>query len=186
MAIIVIKCWLDACTTRRRLFFMLLGSVSVESLEEAFVLTREGHEQMRRELEEIVSVKKPEVVNRIREARHLGDPAESFEYEDAKRIQAMLDARILELRAILAHASIVERESNGGSVGIGSKVIVKNLEDDIEEEFTIVGTAESSPSEGRISHKCSVGSELMGRKTGDKVLVETPGGIARLKILSVE
>jgi transcription elongation factor GreA len=165
---------------------LLLGSISVESLEEAFVLTREGYEQIRRELEEMVSVKKPEVVNRIREARHLGDPAESFEYEDAKRIHSMLDARIAELKAILAHANVVEPEANGGSVGIGSKVIVKDLEDDVEEEFTIVGSAESSPSEGRISHECSVGSELMGKKSGDKVLVETPGGIVRLKVLSVQ
>jgi transcription elongation factor GreA len=157
----------------------------VESLDTVFVLTRDGYEQFRAELEEIITVKKPAVVNRIREARQLGDLRENFDYEDAKRSHAMIESRAVELKAILSHASVVDPVSNGGSVGIGSKVVVKDLEDDSEEEFTIVGSAESSPSEGKISHECSVGCELMGKKTGDKITVETPGGLTRFMIVSV-
>jgi transcription elongation factor GreA len=157
----------------------------VEILEEAFVLTREGHDQMRRELDEMISVKKPEVVNRIREARHLGDPAESFDYEDAKRVQAMLEVRVKELKAILAHATVIERAAPNGCVDIGSRVVVKSLDDGLQEEYTIVGPAESSPSDGRISHESCVGRELMGKRAGDQVRVEVPSGVIRYEVISV-
>jgi transcription elongation factor GreA len=157
----------------------------VDTLEEGFVLTREGYEEMQRELTQIITVKRPEVVDRIREARQLGDPAESFDYEDAKRLQAMVEARILELKAILAHASIVESPARDGSIGVGSKIVVRNLDECCEDEFTIVGPAESSPSEGKISLESCVGTELMGKKVGDKVMVETPGGTTRYEVVSV-
>lgn len=149
-------------------------------------MTREGFEQIQRELDEILTVKRPEVVNRIREARQLGDLSENFDYEDAKRAQAMLDAKITELKAILAHASVIDPSAGDGSINIGSKVVVKDLEDGIEDEFTIVGPAESSPSEGKISHESCVGSELIGKKVGDYVTVETPGGIIKYEVVSVQ
>jgi transcription elongation factor GreA len=155
-------------------------------MEEGFVLTRDGYNQIQRELDEILSVKRPEVVNRIREARQLGDLSENFDYEDAKRSQAMLDAKIKELKAILAHATVIDPTVGNGSVGIGSKVVVKDLEDGMEDQFTIVGPAESSPSEGKISLESCVGSELMGKMVGDQVVVETPGGIIKFEVVSVE
>ncbi|MGB9620325.1 MAG: GreA/GreB family elongation factor, partial [Armatimonadota bacterium] len=124
-------------------------------------------------------------VETIRQARQLGDPSENFDYEDAKRIQAMLDVRVKELKAILSHASIVEGGASDGHIGIGSRVHLKSLDDDLDEEYTIVGPAESSPSEGRISHESCVGRELMGKKAGDEVRVEVPSGVIRYKILSV-
>lgn len=155
-------------------------------MEEGFVLTREGYDQIQRELNEVLTVKRPQIVERIREARQLGDLSENFDYEDAKRAQAMIDARIKELKAILAHASVVETAARDGSVGIGSKVVVKDLEEGFEDEYTIVGPAESSPSEGRISHESCVGQELMGRKAGERVQVTTPGGVIHYEIVSVQ
>lgn len=155
-------------------------------LEEGFVLTREGYELIQQELHDILTVKRPEVADRIREARQLGDCSENFDYEDAKRAQAMLEARITEIKAMLAHASVVEAGLKDGSVGIGSRVIVKDLDDGSEDEFRIVGPAESSPSEGRISHESCVGSQLMGKKPGEDVSVRTPGGIVRFQVVSVE
>lgn len=158
----------------------------MDQLEEGFVLTPEGYELIQRELHEILTVKRPEAADRIREARQLGDPAENFDYEDAKRAQALLEARIKEIKAILAHASIVEGPLGDGSIGIGSKVVVKDLDDGSEDAFTIVGPAESSPSDGRISHESCVGSQLMGRKSGEDVIIRTPGGVVRFKVVSVE
>lgn len=150
-----------------------------------FVLTQEGYDEIQKELSEILAVKRPEVVNRIREARQLGDLSENFDYEDAKRSQALLEARIKELKAILAHANIAEAATDG-SIGIGSKVIVKDLEDGFEDEYTIVGPAESSPAEGKISLESCVGSALMGRNENDIVSIETPGGIVKYQIITIK
>lgn len=151
-----------------------------------FVLTRGGYDEIQRELNEILTVKRPQVIERIREARQLGDLSENFDYEDAKRVQAMLEARVKELKAILAHASVVEDSQKDGSVGIGSQVVVKDLEEGFEDEYTIVGPAESSPSEGKISHESMVGSALMGRKEGDVISVRAPGGVIQYQIVSVK
>lgn len=158
----------------------------MDQLEEGFVLTPEGYQLIQQELHEILTVKRPEAADRIREARQLGDPTENFDYEDAKRAQAMLEARMQEIKAILAHASVVETRLKDGSIGIGSKVVVKDLDDGSEDSFVIVGPAESSPSDGRISHESCVGSQLLGKRSGVDVSVRTPGGIVRLKVVSVE
>lgn len=150
-----------------------------------FVLTRSGYDEMHRELNEILKVKRPQVVDRIREARQVGDLAENFDYEDAKRIQALLDARVKEIKAILAHASVVEDVPTDGAVGVGSMVTVLDLDDGSEDRYTIVGAAESSPSEGKISHESLVGSALMGKHSGEVVTVRTPGGVIRYQIVSV-
>ena len=158
----------------------------VEISDDVFVVTREGYEEMQRELNEIITIKRPGVIQTIREARQLGDPAESFDYEDAKRIQTMLEVRVKELKAILAHASVIERAASDGRVDIGSRVVVKSVDDGLEEEYTIVGPAESSPSDGRISHESCVGRELIGKKAGDEVRVEAPSGVIRYRVVSVK
>ncbi|MGQ9455388.1 MAG: transcription elongation factor GreA [Armatimonadota bacterium] len=157
----------------------------MELTDGLFVLTRQGYEQMQRELHEILTVKRPEVIDTIREARQLGTLNENFDYEDAKRLQAMLEARIRELKTILANARIVDTPPVEGTIGIGSRVVVKCLEDDVEEEYVIVGSAESSPSEGRISHESCVGRELLGKRVGDEVRVKVPSGVITFKVLSV-
>ena len=102
-----------------------------------FVLTPRGHEDITNELNDLLTTKRPQVIERIRQARQLGDLSENFDYEDAKRTQSMLESRIAELKAILSHASIVECAATDGSVGIGSKVVVKDLEEGFEDEYTI-------------------------------------------------
>lgn len=151
-----------------------------------FVLTPQGFEDIQSELNELLSAKRPAVIERIRQARQLGDLSENFDYEDAKRVQAMLEARIVELKAILSHASVVERVASDGSIGIGAKVTVKDLDEGIQDEYTIVGTAESSPTDGKISHESCVGEALMGRQVGDTVVVRAPGGAIKYEIVSVQ
>ncbi len=154
--------------------------------EVGFVLTRVGYDEVRRELDEIVTVKRPQVVDRIREARQSGDLTENSDYEDAKREQAMLEARLRELKAILSHASVVDGVRPDGAVGIGSEVVVRDLEEGVEDHYTIVGSTESSPAEGKISHESCVGSALMDKNAGDTVLVQVPGGVVRYEIVSVK
>lgn len=154
--------------------------------EQDLVLTRAGYDEMQRELSEIITVKRPEVIERIREARQIGDLTESFDYEDAKRLQALLEARLRELKAILAHASVVDDTKRSGIIGIGSEVTVRDLEEGDLDHYTVVGSTESSPAEGRISHESCVGSALMGKKAGDTVLVYAPGGVVKYEIVSVK
>ena len=151
-----------------------------------FVLTPQGHEDIQNELNELLTTKRPDVIERIRQARQLGDLSENFDYEDAKRVQAMLEARILELKAILSHANVVDVTSLDGSIGIGSKVVVKDLEEGFEDQYMIVGTAESSPAEGKISHESCVGEALLGKKVGEMVVVQAPGGAIKYEIVSVQ
>jgi len=151
-----------------------------------FVITPQGYEDIQNELSELLSAKRPAIIERIRQARQLGDLSENFDYEDAKRSQAMLESRIVELKAILSHASVVERTASDGCIGIGAKVVLKDLEEGFEDEYTIVGPAESSPAEGRISHESCVGEALMGRKTGETVIVQAPGGPIKYQIVAVQ
>ena len=151
-----------------------------------FVLTRQGFDDIQCELNELLTVKRPDVIERIRQARQLGDLSENFDYEDAKRVQAMLESRIAEIKAILSHASVVECTTKDGSVGIGSKVVVKDLEEGFEDEYMIVGPAESSPAEGKISHESCVGEALLGRKVGEMVVVQAPGGSIKYEIVAVQ
>lgn len=151
-----------------------------------FVLTPEGFEDIQRELNELLTIKRPAVVERIREARQMGDLSENSDYDDAKRVQAMLEARVQELRAILSHATVIEETAHDGSIGVGSKVVVKDLEDGSSDEFIIVGPAESSPANGKISNESCVGGALMGRKAGEVVSIETPGGLVKYEIVTVQ
>ena len=158
----------------------------MELSEDKTILTRNGYDEIQRELNEILSVKRPALVDRIREARQLGDLSENFDYQDAKNSQGLMEARIKQLKTIIAHATVVDAAASDGSVGIGSKVVVKDLEDGMEDEYTIVGPAESSPSEGKISHESAVGNALLGEKVGSVVSIRTPGGAFSYEIMSVQ
>ena len=151
-----------------------------------FVLTPKGYEDIQNELSELLTTKRPAVIDRIRQARQLGDLSENFDYEDAKRSQAMLESRVMELKAILAHASVIDCAMSDGSIGIGSKVLVKDLDEGFEDEYTIVGPAESSPADGKISHESCVGEALLGKKVGEMVVVVAPGGSIKYEIVSVQ
>lgn len=161
------------------------GQLPVEASDGGIILTRSGYDEFTRELHEILTVKRPEVVDRIREARQLGDLSENFDYDDAKRNQAMLESRIRELKAILANAKVIDDGGHNGAVGVGCKVVVKDIDDGMEDEYVIVGPAESSPAEGRISLESCVGQALLGRKVGEVVQVKSPGGVFEYEIVSI-
>lgn len=149
------------------------------------VLTRKGYDDIQRELEEI-SRRRPAIVQRIREAMQLGDLSENFDYHDAKREQGMLEGRITELKAILSNSTIIDCTADDGCIGVGSKVVVRDVEEGFEDEYMIVGPPESNPSEGKISYESSVGAALLGHKQGDTVSITCPGGEFQYEVLSVE
>lgn len=145
-------------------------------------LTAEGLEKLKAELAQLIAVDRPRVASRIHEAKLDGDITENAEYEDAKQEQAFLEGRIATLEAQLRAAEVIEHP-NGDRVGIGSKVVLKG--DDGEQTFTIVGSAEAAPREGRISNESPVGAALMGHRKGDKVVVQAPAGSVSYTVLRV-
>jgi transcription elongation factor GreA len=136
-------------------------------------LTAAGLEKLKAELNHLVTAERPRVAARIHDAKLDGDITENAEYEDAKQEQSFLEGRIATLEAQLRNASLIEK-GNGDKVSIGSKVVIKGA--DGEESFTIVGSAEAAPREGRISNESPVGAALMGKKKGEKFIVQAPGG----------
>ena len=145
-------------------------------------LTAEGLTKLKAELNHLITVERPRVAARIHEAKLDGDITENAEYEDAKQEQSFLEGRIATLESQLRNAQVIGR-TNGDKVGIGSKVVIKGT--DGEETFTIVGSAEAAPREGRISNESPVGAALMGRKKGDRVVVQAPAGPQTYTVLRV-
>jgi transcription elongation factor GreA len=145
-------------------------------------LTAEGLAKLKAELEHLITVERPRVAARIHDAKLDGDITENAEYEDAKQEQSFLEGRIGTLEAQLKNAEVIEKQ-NGDRVGIGSKVVIKGA--DGQETFTIVGSAEASPREGRISNESPVGAALMGHKKGDVVVVEAPAGEVTFTVVSI-
>jgi transcription elongation factor GreA len=146
-------------------------------------VSKEGLEQMRHELDELVNVRRSEVATRIHEAKEHGDITENAEYEDAKNEQAFVEGRIQTLSALIKNAVVIDENHSRTHVQIGSTVTLQS--DDGKEKFTIVGSAEASPGAGRISNESPVGRALLGRKKGDTVVVSVPAGDYAYKILSI-
>jgi transcription elongation factor GreA len=146
-------------------------------------LTAEGLAKLTAELNQLITVERPRVANRIHEAKLDGDISENAEYEDAKQEQSFLEGRIATLEGQLKNAEVIAATNGGDRVSIGSKVVITGA--DGEETLTIVGSAEASPREGRISNESPVGVALMGRKKGDKVTVKAPAGPVSYTVVSV-
>ena len=146
-------------------------------------LSRDGLEKLRTELEEMTNVRRAEVAGRIHDAKEHGDLSENAEYEDAKNEQAFVEGRIQSLESIIKNATIIDEHHSTDHVQIGSTVKVESP--DGAEEFTIVGSAEAAPREGRISNESPVGRALLGKKKGEKVLVRVPAGDFTYKIISI-
>jgi len=154
--------------------------------EKDVFLTAEGLKRLEQELDELKTVKRREVAERIKQALAFGDISENSEYDEAKNEQAQLEERIAKWEMILRNAKLVDDENLSTDEGSrGSKVIVNDLEYDEEMEYTIVGSAEANPFEGKISNESPVGSALLGKKTGDIVEVHVPDGIIKYKIVSI-
>ncbi len=152
--------------------------------EKEIYLTSEGFLKLEEELDHLKKVERPDVINAIKEARALGDLSENAEYSSARERQGKLEARIKEIEYTLEHATIIEN-NNDGKVCVGSVVTIKYLEDDEEEEYTIVGTNEADPFENKISNESPIALAVMGKKEGDEVQVDSPNGSFDIKILKV-
>ncbi len=154
--------------------------------EREIVLTAEGLRRIEQELEHLRTVHRREVADRIRESKAFGEFSENSEYEDAKTEQAFVEGRILELKMILQNASVIEdSDVPTDVVGVGSKVIVRDLDSDDEWEYTIVGSVEADPSEDRISNESPVGEALMDKKVGDTIEVDIPAGTVKYQIVKI-
>ncbi|MBV9232799.1 MAG: transcription elongation factor GreA [Candidatus Eremiobacteraeota bacterium] len=155
--------------------------------EKEIVLTAEGLTKLERELDELKSVHRREVNDRIRQAKEYGDLSENAEYEDAKQEQAFIEGRILKLEAMIRNARLIdESEYAADEVHLGALVKVRDVKNNDIYEFAIVGSAEADPSNRRISNESPLGSALMGHKKGVTVDVTTPRGLAKYKIESIK
>ena len=152
------------------------------------LLTPEGLDKLKDEIEHLSTVKRREVAERIKEAREFGDISENSEYDDAKNEQAMLEARIASLEEKLRSASVINAaELDSNVVRVGSLVSVKDEGSGKSLKYTIVGSTEANPSENRLSNESPVGKGLLGRKKGDTVKVQLPNGKNReLKITKID
>ncbi len=149
------------------------------------VLTREGFEKLKDEIEELSTVRRREVAERIKEAREFGDISENSEYDDAKNEQAMLEARIAQLEERLRDAAVIdEAELPADVVSLGSRVTLKLPTG--EATFQVVGSAESDPDESRLSNESPIGKAILGRKKGESVDVVTPSGPIKIKIVAIK
>ena len=150
------------------------------------ILTPEGLQKLKDELELLSTEKRREVAERIKEAREFGDISENSEYDDAKNEQAMLEARIAQLEDKLRSATVIDSSDLGTDlVRVGSVVHVKD-EAGKSTKYAIVGSAEANPAELKLSNESPVGKALLGRKRGEEVRVTTPRGVRILKITKIE
>lgn len=153
---------------------------------EPVYLTAEGVEDLRQELEHLTKVKRPALAERLRHAIQQGDLSENADYQIAKEEQGFLEGRIRQIEVMLQRAVIIEDNGPTDKVGLGSKVTVVEEDMDDEEVFHIVGPAEASPADGKISNESPLGQALMGRQVGDKVTVEAPGGEIVFEIVAIQ
>lgn len=149
-------------------------------------LTYEGAKNLREELERLKGPERDELAKRLRSAIQMGDLSENADYHAAKEYQAFLEGKILDLEFVLKNAVIIEELKNDrGVVTVGTKVTIQEA-DYPPETYDIVGAMEADPKNGRISNKSPFGSALLGKKEGEEVIAETPGGQVSLKIIKIE
>jgi len=151
-----------------------------------YKLSREREQQLLEELEYLKTVREKEVADMIKEARSFGDLSENSEYDEAKNEQGRVYSRISELTEILSNYVIIEDQAFTGEVGPGSTVTVRDVEDEFDEKFSIVGSQEADPAIGRISDESPIGRALLGHRAGDIVTVHAPAGNIQYLILEVE
>jgi transcription elongation factor GreA len=152
------------------------------------VITPEGLEKLKEEIDHLTTAKRREVAERIKEAREFGDISENAEYDDAKNEQALLEQRIAQLEERLRRATVIDEKDIGtDEVQFGSIVHVKDQKTDVSQKFQIVGSTEADPLEHRLSNESPIGKALLGHKRNDVVTVEVPRGPKKkLKITKIE
>ena len=154
--------------------------------EHRYKMSQESLEKLKSELEQLETVRTKEVAEAIKEARSFGDLSENSEYDEAKTEQGKLYSRIAELKDLIDNAVIDNTTATAGTVGHGSRVKVRDLEDDSVMEYTIVGSQDANPMEGRVSSDSPFGVALLGHKKGEIVTVDAPIGQMRFEILSID
>ncbi len=154
--------------------------------DKELVLTQEGLQKLEEELEELKTVHRRDVSERIRTAKEFGDISENAEYEDAKQEQAFVEGRIIKVEQMIRNARIIDAsEYDQSEVHLGASVKVKETKTASAHEFTIVGSTEADPTNGRLSNESPLGMALLGKKKGDTVEVTTPRGLASYKIEAI-
>jgi transcription elongation factor GreA len=151
------------------------------------ILTPEGYENLKQELDFLRGERRREVAERIRTARDFGDIAENAEYDDAKNEQAMLEHKIAQLEERLANARLIDTNNDTSVVSVGSRVRLRDLDLKETVEYYIVGSAEANPAEQKLSNESPVGKAIIGRKKGETVEVLTPrGSKVKFKIMEIK
>lgn len=149
-------------------------------------MTAEGKEKLEQELEDLKLKKRPEIIERIKIARGFGDLSENSEYTSAKDEQSVVESRISEIKTMLQYAEVVDvNDVDANEVSVGKKVTFQEADEE-PETYQIVGSAESDPLAGKISNDSPIAQSLLGKKVGDTVTIETPGGAFDVKIINVK
>ena len=151
-----------------------------------YKMSVERLEALKEELVYLQTVREKEVADQIREARSFGDLSENSEYDEAKTEQGKLYSRIAEVKDLIENAELVEMTDSTDTVGIGSKVTVRDLEFGDEDTYLLVGSQEANPMEGKISDDSPFGKGIFGHKQGDIVSVEAPAGVLKYEIIKIE
>ena len=154
------------------------------SNEEHFI-TKDGLEELKKELEELTTKARPEVIDAIKEARALGDLSENAEYHAAKEKQSVIESRIRELEYLIENSTVIE-EGKSTEVRVGSKVEIKYIDDDEIEEYKIVGSTEADPFENKISNSSPIAKAILGKKVKEIAEVESPNGSYKVQIISIK
>ena len=155
-------------------------------MEKQVILTQEGLDNLKAELENLKTVRRKEVAEKIKVALSFGDLSENSEYDEAKNEQAIMESRIIEIEAMLKNVKVIDEDELGTDrIHVGSKVKVHDISFDETLDYRIVGSSEADPREGRISDESPVGAALLGHKKGQTVVVKTPGGEVKYKILEI-
>jgi transcription elongation factor GreA len=150
-------------------------------------LTKEGYEELLKEMEDLINNKRKEIAERLRDAKNSGgDLTENSEYEYAKNDQAFIEGRIEQINEILNNYIIIEKKENKGLVELGVTVVVRDVDKKRDKEFKIVSSIESDPEKNKISDESPMGRALLNKKIGDEVLVKTPEDTKRLKIIKIK
>lgn len=155
--------------------------------EKTYPMTQAGKEKLEQELEYLKTERRKEVVERIKIARSFGDLSENSEYDAAKDEQAFVEGRVTQIENMIRNAVIITENSEVSNVvSLGKSVTFIELPDGEEETYTIVGSAEADPFEGKISNDSPIAKNLLGKQVGDEVIVATPGGEMKMKVLAVK
>ena len=150
------------------------------------ILTTEGHQKLEQELEQLKTVRRKEVSEKIKVALSFGDLSENSEYDEAKNEQAIVEARIAEVEQMLKNASVLDESGiTTDTIGVGSVIKIKHLKLGKEDTYKIVGSTEAAPLQKKISDESPVGKAMLGHHVGDIVDVEAPAGIIQYEVLEI-